>query len=52
MRRAVVCLGDLSLGITLRSPMRVGSFLAPGVAVQTRQILGRRCLNAAFPGQR
>ncbi len=51
MRRAVLHLGDLGLGVALRNPIRVGKLLALALPLQTRQILGRGCLDAAFPGQ-
>ena len=51
MRRAVLHLGDLGLGVALRNPIRVGKLLALALPVQTRQVLGRGCLDPAFPGQ-
>ena len=51
MRRAILHLGDLGLGVALRNPIRVGKLLALALVLQTRQVLGRGCLDAAFPGQ-
>ena len=50
MRRAVLHLGDLGLGVALRNPIRVGKLLALALPLQTRQVLGRGCLDPAFPG--
>ena len=51
MRRGVLHLGDLGLGVALRNPIRVGKLLALALPLQTRQVLGRGCLDPAFPGQ-
>ena len=47
MRRAVLHLGDLGLGVALRNPIRVGKLLALALPLQTRQVLGSSFIRPA-----
>ena len=50
VRGAVLHLGDLGLGVAPGNPVLVRELLALALAVQTRQVLSRGCLDTALPG--
>ena len=51
VRGAVLHLGDLGLGVAPGNPVLVRELLALALAVQTRQVLSRGCLDTALLGQ-